>query len=154
MVKMRFKKLIDELGNYALEAKNPFLLCNSRGVSKNLLLSNESSVRLMTYVSVDEFVGERYVFKDSEPDNFHSLRKEYDVVWVEGRPAVKTKVRNFSMETDESRYFHKILKEGGKSGEAFFRTGTGIYPFLCFKPEKCEYDKLKNALKDIFQESN
>ena len=151
---MRFKELIGDLGHYALESKDPLLVCNSRDVSEELLLSNDESVRLMTYVSINEFVGKRYVFRDEEPRNFNMLRKEYDVMWINGRPAVESEVINTDIKSEESRYFHKILRDGGKPGEVFFRSGVGTYPFLCLKPENWDYNRLRNELREIFRGSN
>jgi len=146
---MRFKNLIDDLADYAINLKNPFLMCTSGDVSKKLLLSGEGSVRLMTYVSANEVIGKRYVFRDNEPYNFEKFSEDFDVVWIDGMPAVEVDVRNSSLNSEEAVYFHELLSDGGKPGKVFLRHGNHTEPMLCLKPENIDYNEMKDAIKEM-----
>ena len=125
--KENIKKLADYIPNAELK-----LIIDYHEVSRALGVSELDAINLMESVGAKKNEGERYVFKEDEPERYKKLDemwsydyvddetvrvKEYVSENVDGKVAIKVDEKVFKTETEESKYFHELFwKDGEKDG--------------------------------------
>jgi len=124
---MKYKELIEKFAEHVIEEGG--LLYLPGKISKILNIPEKDAEEFITLIGAEERVGERYVFEDEEPEKFNYLastpwfKKDEEccclrpvpppIEIIDGKRAIKYREKIIEEKTEESRYFNKLLREGG-----------------------------------------